>query len=115
MSSSLLWKSAQNAKAEHRKMIERCSSDWFDTVSHFMRKKPAVSGQLSLRRHRPAPAPMEDREKHAFSVRDLARHVSYSHYVCDQGDVGRDLRRASGAGPAVRAGQWLCGQARGVL
>jgi len=37
-----------------------------------------------------------------------------SHHICDQGDMDAICGRSSGAGPAVRAGQWLCGQARGV-
>jgi hypothetical protein len=37
------------------------------------------------------PVSIEDREKHAFSVRDRTCTIGYSHYVCDQGDMGCDL------------------------
>ena len=38
------------------------------------------------------PVPNEDREKHAFRVRDRTRRISYSHHLRHEGDMGRNLR-----------------------
>ena len=54
------------------------------------------------------------RAKHAIPLRDRARRIRSSHYLCHQIVVGSDSRGPFPAGEAICARQWLCRQAGGL-